>query len=472
MVNLNKIKSDFPIFQTYPDLVYLDSAATSQKPRVVIDAVYDFYTKYNANIHRGIYKLAETATEIYEQTRKLAAEFINADKPDEIIFTANTNYAINLVTQGWAKKFLKKGDIIVLSEMEHHANILPWMMLKKEIGVELLFLPIDENGKLDYKAFLSPSPQPSPLKGEGELDSPFSLTETGTNADKYTQPSPVKGESAVQSPLPLRERVRVRDAGRIKLVALTHASNVLGTINPVADIISFFKQQGIQAKFLIDAAQSIPHMPVDVKQLGCDFLAFSSHKMLGPAGVGVLWAKEELLEAMDPLIYGSSMIKTVTKEKAAWADLPDKFEAGTPNLEGVAGFGAAIKYLQTIGMENISEHEQKLTQYALKKLSNIPYVTLYGPSVSQKNNAAIQQFNNNRLGIFSFNIQNVHPHDAAQILDSQNICIRSGHHCAQILMQKLKVPATSRASIYLYNTEEDVDSLVEGIKFVKKTLKI
>lgn len=399
------IKQDFPIFQTYPELVYLDSAATSQKPQVVIDAVTDFYKTKNANIHRGIYRLADEATTVYENARKTVASFINAKSGKEIIFTGNTNQAINLVAYGWARKFLKAGNVVALSEMEHHANIVPWLRLREERGIELVFLPITEDYRLDYQLILS-----------------------------------VKN---------------------VKLVALTHTSNVLGTINPLEDIIPLIKKQHPKTKILIDAAQSVPHFPIDVQKLNCDFLAFSSHKMLGSAGVGVLWAKEELLEDMDPLFVGSHMIKTVTKEKATWADLPDKFEPGTGNLEGVVGLDAAIRYLRDVGFEHIIAHEQELTEYTLEKLQTVDNLILYGSKTAK-----------NRLGIFSFGIHGVHPHDIAQILDSQNIAIRSGHHCAQVLMKALGVNATARASFYLYNSKEDVERLVEGIGMVKKTLQI
>jgi cysteine desulfurase/selenocysteine lyase len=293
--------------------------------------------------------------------------------------------------------------------MEHHANIVPWLRLKEKKGVELIFLPINKEYRLDYKTILG----------------------------------------------------NEKNREKIKLIALTHASNVLGAINPLEEIISFIHQQKIETKILIDAAQSVPHLPINVQKLDIDFLAFSSHKMLGPSGVGVLWAKEELLQEMDPLFVGSNMIATVTKEKATWTDLPDKFEVGTANLEGVAGLASAISYLQKIGLENIIAHEQELTKYALGKLSEIPYLKIYGPSTAE-----------NRLGIFSFGIPGIHPHDISQILDSQNIAIRSGHHCAQITMQALCVPTTARASLYLYNTKEDIDKLAEGIEKVKKVLKI
>ncbi len=414
MNKLLNLKSDFPIFSTYPDLVYLDSAATSQKPQTVVNAVTDFYTTKNANIHRGIYQLAEIATTTYENTRNEVAKFIHAGTNKEIIFTGNTNQAINLVAYGWARKFLRSGDIIVLSEMEHHANIVPWLRLKKEKGIKIYFLPINKDYRLDY----------------------LSLRDH---------------EVAKQS----------LSIEKIKLIALTHASNVLGTINPLEEIIPYFRQLAPAAKILIDAAQSIPHLPIDVQTLGIDFLAFSPHKMLGPSGVGVLWAKEELLEKMDPLFVGSNMISVVTKEKATWAPLPDKFEVGTANLEGVAGLASAISYLNKTGYENIIAHEQELIEYGLEKLRQIPGLKLFGPLSPE-----------NRLGIFSFALAGAHPHDIAQILNSQNIAIRSGHHCAQITMQVLCVPAAARASLYLYNTKEDIDKLVEGIKVVKKTLRI
>jgi cysteine desulfurase/selenocysteine lyase len=405
MSSLN-LKSDFPIFKNHPDLVYLDNAATSQKPQSVINAVSDFYTHRNANIHRSAYHLAELATLTYENTRAQISKFINANSSNEIIFTSNTNHSINTIACGWARKFLQSDDIIILSEMEHHANIIPWLRLKEQKKINLIFLPLTKDYRLDYKI---PLPNPS----------------------------------------------------RIKLLTLTHASNVLGTINPLVEIIPYFKKLNPQTKILIDAAQSIPHLPLDVQKLDIDFLTFSSHKMLGPSGVGILYAKEKLLNEMDPFLLGSHMISNVTKQKATYASLPDKFETGTPNLEGVAGLSAAISYLQKTGIDNIISHEQQLTQYALTKLTQLPYLQIYGPNTPQ-----------NRLAIFSFGIKGIHPHDISQILDHQQIAVRAGHHCAQITMQALGIPAATRASLYLYNTKQDIDKLIKGLKSIKKILKI
>jgi cysteine desulfurase / selenocysteine lyase len=403
-------KQDFPIFKTYSDLVYLDSAATSQKPQNVIEAVSEFYTTKNANIHRGIYDLSQKATYVFKITREKVAGFIGANDSEEIILTSGTTESINIAAFGWAKKFLKKGDIIVLSEMEHHSNVVPWLRLKEEIGVELFYLPMTKDHRLDYKEIAS---------------LPLAMTKS------------------------------------IRLVSITHASNVLGTVNPIEEIISFFKKLNPEIKVCIDAAQSVPHMPIDVQKIDCDFLAFSSHKMLGPAGVGVLYARKELLEDMDPFVYGSIMIREVTKEKATWADAPEKFEPGTRNLEGVAGLGAAIDYLQQVDFEKIQKHEQELTTYALEKFTQQKDVTLFGP----KNPG-------NRLGVFSFAVGNVHPHDVSEVLNRSHIAVRAGHHCAQPLMGVLEVTGTIRASIYLYNTREDIDRLFEGIEEVKKVFGV
>lgn len=408
-LNPLKIKNDFPIFKNNPGIVYLDSAATSQKPQVVIDSISEFLEKYNAPIHRAIYGLAQKSTDLYENSRLKVAKFINADAK-EIVFTGNASEAINLVSYGFAKKYLKKGDLIVLSEMEHHANIVPWIMLQQQIGIKLYYLPMENDYRLDYKKIFS-------------------------------------------------ERI---DLKKIKLVALTQASNVLGTVNPIKEIISYFKNKGIKAKFLVDGAQSIPHMKIDVKDLDCDFFVFSSHKMLGPSGVGVLWAKKEILEGMDPLFTGGQMIKIVTKESATWADVPAKFEVGTGKLEGVIGLSQAIDYLEKIGIKNIEKYEFELTKYGLKIFKDFEkYIELYGPKKPAE-----------RLSVFSFNFRQIHAHDTADILSRKQVCVRSGHHCAQILMRSIDQIATARASLYLYNTKEDLDKLAKGFNEVIKVFKL
>lgn len=404
------MKNDFPIFKTYPNLSFLDSAASSQKPRAVIDAVSDFYKADYANIHRGIYDLSQGATELFENTRKKVADFIGAKDATEIIFTAGATESINYVAFGWAKKYLKKGDVVVISEMEHHSNIVPWIQLKKEIGIELVYISLNDNYRLDYK--------------------------------NITEKQKIKGE-------------------KIKLVSVSHASNVLGTINPLEEVIPYFKKLNPAVKICIDAAQSVPHMPINVTSIGCDFLVFSSHKMLGPSGVGVLYAKKQLLKDMDPFVVGSHMISTVTKNDATWADLPDKFEAGTRNIEGVIGLGAAIDYLKTIGFQKIIEHEDALVMYSLDKFAKEKDVTLFGPENAE-----------NRLGVFSFAVGNIHAHDVSEILNRLHIAVRAGHHCAMPLMEILGVAGTVRASLYLYNNNDDIDNLFKGIKEVKKVFNL
>jgi cysteine desulfurase / selenocysteine lyase len=403
---MKNIKQDFPIFKNHPELIYLDSSATSQKPQQVIDAVTNFYKFSNSNIHRGIYDLSQQATDMFESVRKKVAGFIGAATEKEIVFTSGTTESINFIAYGYAEKFLQEGDSIVISEMEHHSNIVPWQRLKEKKNIDLIFLPITADGLLDYKSF------------------------TG-------------------------------DFSKVKLLALTHVSNVLGTVNPITEIVSYFKKHGSDAKILIDAAQSIPHLPLDVKKLDCDFLAFSSHKMLGPSGVGVLWAKKELLEIMDPLLVGSQMIKRVKKESVLFADVPQKFETGTGNIEGVIGLGRAIDYLQNIGMQTIEDYERELTEYAIEMFAKQKDIKLFGSTTSE-----------NRIGVFSFAVGNVHTHDTAEILNRLHIAVRSGHHCAQPLMDCLQVPGTTRASFYIYNTKEDVDALRKGIEEVKRTFRI
>lgn len=408
VVNGYELRNDFPIFRKKingKELVYLDNASTTQKPYSVIDSITDFYTNYNSNIHRAVYQLAEEATALYEQSREKIANFINV-RPEEIIFTRNTTESINLIAHSWARTNLKKDDGIAITELEHHSNIVPWQILSQEIGTRLEYVGIDENGFLD-------------LDHLNELIS----------------------------------------SKKVKLVSLSHMSNVLGTIVPIDRIIKIAHENDIPV--LVDGAQSVPHMPVDVKNMDCDFLVFSAHKMLGPTGVGVLYAKKEFLEKMRPFMGGGDMIKEVFKFHTNYNEVPYKFEAGTPNIADVVGFGAAIDYLEKIGMENVRKHEIELTQYALKSILSIDYLTIYGPKDP-----------NHRGGVISFNIADIHPHDLATIMNDHGIAIRSGHHCAQVLMQRLDVPATSRASFYIYNTKEEIDKFVNAIKEAGRIFKI
>ncbi len=407
-INIRRIREDFPILKRRiygKPLVYLDNAATSQKPRVVIEAIDRYYREYNANIHRGIHKLSEEATIAYEDAREKVARFINARTPEEIVFTRNTTETINLVANAWGRQNIARDDIVLLTQMEHHSNIVPWLLLTKAVGSKIEYVDIDEEGFLKYSDF-----------------------------DRFLGP-------------------------RTKIVAVTHASNVLGTINPVKKIAADAHKRG--AKVLLDAAQSVPHMPVDVQDLDCDFMAFSGHKMLGPTGIGVLYAKREILESMEPFLGGGEMIKEVHLHEATWKDIPYKFEAGTPNVVGAIGLGAAVDYLSGLGMENVREHEKKLTKYGLDAMGSVKGMTIYGPkSVDQ------------RGGVIAFNLGDIHAHDLATILDEDGIAIRSGHHCAQPLMERLKIPATSRASFYIYNTESEVDLLVQALERARKLFKL
>ena len=408
IVNSYALRNDFPIFKKKingKELVYLDNASTTQKPYSVIDSITDFYTNYNSNIHRAVYQLAEEATELYEQSREKIANFINV-RPEEIVFTRNTTESINLIAHSWARSNLKKNDGIVITELEHHSNIVPWQILCQEIGTRLEYVGIDENGFLD-----------------------------------------------------LEHMIELISSKKVKLVSLSHMSNVLGTIVPIEEIIKVAHQHGIPV--IVDGAQSVPHMPVNVKSMDCDFLVFSAHKMLGPTGVGVLYAKKEFLEKMRPFMGGGDMIKEVFKFHTNYNEVPYKFEAGTPNIADVVGFGAAIDYLEKIGMENIRKHEKSLTDYALESILSLKYVTVYGPRDPKY-----------RGGVISFNIADIHPHDLATIMNDHGIAIRSGHHCAQVLMQRLDVPATSRASFYIYNTKEEIDKFVNAIKEAGRIFKI
>lgn len=408
IVNSYELRNDFPIFRKKingKDLVYFDNASTTQKPYIVIDSITDFYSNYNSNIHRAVYQLAEEATKMYEQSREKIANFINA-RPEEIVFTRNTTESINLIAHSWARLNLKKDDGIAITELEHHSNIVPWQILSQEIGTRLEYVGIDENGFLD-----------------------------------------------------LEHMIELIASKKIKLVSLSHMSNVLGTIVPIERIIRIAHENGIPV--IVDGAQSVPHMPVNVKNMDCDFLVFSAHKMLGPTGVGVLYGKKEYLDKMKPFLGGGDMIKEVFKFHTNYNEVPYKFEAGTPNIADVVGFGAAIEYLEKIGMENIRKHEIYLTDYALESMLSLKYATIYGPRDPK-----------DRGGLISFNIADIHPHDLATIMNDHGIAIRSGHHCAQVLMQRLDVPATSRASFYIYNTKEEIDRFVNAIKEAGRIFKI
>jgi len=403
VLDVARIRKDFPILDRKvhdKPLVYLDNAATTQKPRQVIDALVNYYSRYNANIHRGLHALSEEATAAYEGARAHTALFIGATSSQEIVFTRNATEAINLVSNAWGRKFLERGDRILLTEMEHHSNLVPWQLVARATGAELAFIPITDDGRLD-----------------------LSTLDTLLTA-------------------------------KTKLVGVTLMSNVLGTINPVARIAEAAHRQG--AVVLVDGAQAVPHLPVKVQELGGDFLAFSSHKMLGPTGVGILWAREALLEAMDPFLGGGEMISDVQLTTSSWNEIPWKFEAGTPNIADVIAFDEALNYLERIGMAKVRAHEVELTAYALKRLSAVEGLTLYGPRSVEDRGAAI-----------SFNLHGLHPHDVGTVLDAEGIAVRAGHHCAKPLMRLLKVPATTRASFYVYNTKEEVDRLVEALQTVK-----
>jgi len=400
MLDVAAVRKDFPILSRQvhgKPLVYFDNAATTQKPRQVIDALVHYYEYYNANIHRALHTLGEEATEAYEAVRDKVGRFIKSPYGREsVVFVRNTTEGINLVASAWGRKFLQPGDEIVSSVVEHHSNIIPWQLIAKERGAIVRYVDIDDEGRLR------------------------------------------------------RDQIEQMIGPKTKMVALAHASNVLGT-NPIVEIAKLAHANG--ALMLVDGAQSVPHMPVDVTELGCDFLAFSGHKMCAPTGVGVLWARPELLDAMDPYMGGGSMISRVTLDGATWADLPGKFEAGTPNIADVIGLGAAIDYLEGLGMTDIREHEKAITGYAMKRLSSLPGMTIYGPKNSDE-----------RVGVVSFNYGEVHPHDLSQVLDQFGIAIRAGHHCAQPLMRRLGCVATARASFFLYNTEAEVDVLVEALQ--------
>lgn len=395
-LDVQAIRGDFPIFSDSSPLAFLDSAASTQTPRPVVETMDAYYDTYRSNIHRGVYRISEEATDQYEKARQKVARLINAPRTSQIVFTRNTTESINLVAYSWGSMNIGQGDEIVLTDLEHHSNLVPWQMLAQRTGATLRYLEITDQGLLDF-----------------------------------TQLQDILCE-------------------KTKLVAITHVSNVLGTINPIQSVIDAAHAAG--AKVLIDAAQSVPHFHVDVQQLDCDFLAFSGHKMCGPTGVGVLYGKLDLLEEMPPFLGGGSMIRSVERDISTYADVPAKFEAGTPSIAEAIGLGAAVDYILDAGLASIHVHEQELTKYAHDCLKDIEGITIYGPAPHQK------------AGVISFDLDGVHPHDIAGILDTYNVAIRAGHHCAQPLMKKLDVIATARASFYLYNTLEDVDRLNEALQ--------
>ena len=400
MLDGKNIRDDFPVLsrQVYgKPLVYLDNAATSQKPRSVVQALVDYYETYNSNVHRGVHALSMEATDRFEEARQKVATFINADTPESIIWTRGTTESINLVANTWALEHIQAGDEIVVTQMEHHSNLLPWQKVAKDRDATLRFLPLTEDGKLDLQ----------------EVDSIVNA--------------------------------------RTKLVAIVHASNSLGTINPVKELAA--KARGVGATVLIDGAQSVPHMPVDVNDLDCDFLAFSGHKMMGPTGIGVLYVKRDILEGMEPFLRGGEMVLEVWNDRATWNDLPMRFEAGTPNIADAIALGTAVDYLTDLGMENVRRHEMELTEYALMRMKELEELDIFGPRDVEE-----------RGGVILFHSSKVHAHDFGTFMDRQGIAIRTGHHCTMPLMRTLNVAATARASFYVYNTENEVDVLVDATK--------
>lgn len=390
-----EIRNDFPILRENK-IAYLDSGATTQRPIQVLDKVDNFYKSENANPHRGAYKLSIQATEVYENARQKVADFINAPSARNIVFTRNATESLNLLAYSYGLNNVKKDDKIVLSIMEHHSNLVPWQMVCQKNGAKLEYMYTNSNGEL-----------------------------TTEEIDKKIVPG-------------------------VKIVGITQVSNVLGTINPIKEIIK--KAHSVGAIVIVDGSQSVPHMKVDVQELDADFLVFSGHKMLSPFGIGVLYGKKNLLDSMTPFLFGGDMIEYVYEQETIFAEVPTKFEAGTQNVGGAVGISAAIDYLKNIGMENIEKIEKELTKYAYEELSKLDFITLYGPKDLQK-----------RSGVFSFNVNGVHPHDVASVLDSQDVCVRSGNHCAQPLLRYMNLDSTCRASLYVYNTKEDIDRLVKAL---------
>ena len=398
------LRADFAVFEELlkgKPLAYLDSAASTQKPRQVLDAMREFYEHSYANVHRGVYRLAERATEGYEGAREKVRAFVNASSTREIVFTRGATEALNLVAYGWGLDNLGPGDLVVVTELEHHSNFVPWQYIAQRQGASFRHIPIDDNGELRLDAL-----------------------------------------------------ERIAGEGRVKVVANNLVSNSLGTINPVEQLAAWAHEQG--AIMVVDAAQAAPHRPIDVQALGCDFLAFSSHKLCGPTGSGALWGRRELLEQMSPFNLGGEMIRSVALDRTSWNELPYKFEAGTPAIAEAYGFGIALDYVSAVGLEAIEAHEHELTTYALGRLAELPWVQTYGPPAER------------RAGIVSFNIEGGHPHDVAQVLDWEGVAVRAGHHCTQPLMTRLGISATTRASFYLYTIPDDIDRLVDGLHKVRK----
>ncbi|HST18300.1 MAG TPA: cysteine desulfurase [Gaiellaceae bacterium] len=407
-LDVNRLRADFAVFDELTNglpVAYLDSASSTQKPRQVLDAMRDFYEHSYANVHRGVYTLSERATSGFEGAREKVRAFINAPSNREVIFTRSATEALNLIAYAWGLDNLGPGDVVVITELEHHANFVPWQFIAKRTGAEFAHIPIDDLGEL-------------------QLDT---LDELATR-------------------------------GNVKVVANNLVSNTLGTINPVEKLAEWAHEQG--AIMVVDAAQAAPHRPIDVQALGCDFLAFSSHKLCGPSGVGALWGRRELLEAMPPFNLGGEMIRSVALDKTSWNELPYKFEAGTPAIAEAYGFGVAIDYVSSVGLEAIERHEHELVVQAMDRLSDIPGIRIFGPPADR------------RTGIVSFELEGVHPHDVAQILNWEGVAVRAGHHCTQPLMTRLGVAATTRASFYLYSLPEEVDRLVDGLVKVKETFGV
>ena len=396
MLDVNNIRNDFPAFRSKEkNFIYLDSASTSQKPQSVIDSVSSYYSSYAANIHRALYEIGEKATDKYENVRDKVKQFMNVPDSHSVIFSRSTTESINLIAYAWGTKNLSQDDHILITEMEHHSNIVPWQLLASRSNAALDYISLKNDGMLELESF------------------------------------------------------KKKISSKTKILSISHQSNVFGTVNPINEIIDEAKK--VDAITVIDGAQAVPHMKVNIEDLGCDFYAFSGHKMLGPTGVGVLIGRKNILEEMDPFMGGGEMINTVNMDKSTWNDVPWKFEAGTPNIAQVIGLGAAIDYIEKIGIENIHQYEQELLQYGLDILSQDENITLYGNPTT-------------RGAVIPFNVKNIHPHDLAKFLDTDGICIRAGHHCAQPIMNKLKITATARASFYIYNTRNDIEKLVEGIK--------